>query len=77
VVKAEVLTDKVALHLRAKKSFEDVYKVWRKAGEEWLITNDMAEAHIPDVNEEIVKRPKATTLSNRQYCYVLDPVIDG
>lgn len=38
-VKAEILTDKVAIRLRAKRHFEDVYGGKRKAGEEWLVTN--------------------------------------
>ena len=45
----------------------------RHAGDEWLITNDMTEFHILDVYEENVKTVYATTLSNRQYCVVLDP----
>ena len=39
VVKGEVLTDKQCLHLRAIHEFVDVYKVKRRAGDEWLVTN--------------------------------------
>jgi len=77
VVKAVVLTDKKALHLRALKSFTDVYSKPRKAGEEWLITIENNSTHIPDVYEEVVGEVKITTLSNRQYCVVLDPFKDG
>ena len=49
VVSAYILTSKEALHLVAKVSFMDVYGVQRKAGEEWLVTKEMAELHIPDV----------------------------
>ncbi|KAL6044095.1 Major vault protein [Balamuthia mandrillaris] len=73
-VKARILTDKTALHLCATKTFSDVLGVRRKAGEEWLVTIDQAESYIPDVYEEIVGEVRVTTLSNRQYAVVLDPV---
>jgi len=72
-VSAFVLTDKKALHLRAVRTFVDVFKKERKAGEEWLVSFAQAETHIPDVNEQVVGEVKVTTLNNRQYCYVLDP----
>jgi len=68
-----VVTEKKALHLKAKIDFQDVYGIKRKAGEEWLVTSDIAQLHIPDVNEEFVGQVNATTLSNRQYCIILDP----
>lgn len=74
IVKAIVLTDKKALHLRSTKTFTDVYRKQRKAGEEWLVTLQDSSTHIPDVYEEVVGEVKITTLSNRQYCVVLDPV---
>jgi major vault protein len=73
-VQAKVLTDKRALHLRANKTFTDVFGIKRKAGEEWLVTINHAETHIPDVNEELVGEVRVTTLSNRQYTVVLDPL---
>jgi len=73
-VKAYVLTEKKALQLRAIRTFTDVYKIERKAGEEWLVTINLAETHIPDVYEEVVGEVKITALSNRQYCVILDPV---
>jgi len=33
-----------------------------------------AETHIPDVYEEVVGEVRITTLTNRQYCVVLDPI---
>jgi len=73
-VKAHVLTDKKALHLKAKRTFDDVFGKTRKAGQEWLVTFNDAETHIPDVYEEVVGEVKITTLNNRQYTVVLDPV---
>jgi major vault protein len=73
-VKAIVLTEKKALHLRASRTFKDVFGKERKAGDEWLITIKDTEAHIPDVNEAVVGEVQLTTLNNRQYCVVLDPV---
>lgn len=74
---AHILTDKTALHLRALRTFKDVYSVQRKAGEEWLVTADIAETHVQDVHEAIVGTVPIITLTNRQYCVILDPVVDG
>jgi len=78
IVKTEaavILTDKKALHLRASRTFTDQYGVERKAGEEWLVTLDKAEKHIPDVYEVVVNGDVSiTTLNSRQYAVILDPV---
>jgi len=73
-ITAHVLTDKRALHLKATKTFTDAFGKERKAGEEWLVTSADAETHIPDVYEQVVGEVKITTLNNRQYCIVLDPL---
>ena len=36
--KIKVLTEKKALHLKATRTFTDVFGTKRKAGEEWLVT---------------------------------------
>lgn len=77
VVNAFVLTDKKALHMRALRTFTDDFSVKRKNGEEWLITSDKCENHIPHVYEELVGVIDITTLTNRQYCVILDPVDDS
>lgn len=74
VVNAYTLTEKKALHLRANRTFTDALGVTRKAGEEWIVTREQAETYIPDVHESVVGEVNITTLSNRQYCVVLDPV---
>lgn len=71
-VYASVLTDTKAIHLRATTTFKDHYGIERKNGDEWLVTNDMASSHIADVYEEIVAEIEITTLSNRQYCVILN-----
>jgi major vault protein len=76
-VKAIVLTEKKALHLRATRTYADAFNKTRKAGDEWLTTIKDTETHIPDVNEQVVGEVPLTTLSNRQYCVVLDPVVAG
>lgn len=73
IVNAYVLTDKKALHLRALRTYADDFKVMRKNGEEWLITMKDTETHIPNVYEEVIGVVAITTLSNRQYCVILDP----
>ena len=42
-----------ALHVRCLQTFEDEFGIKRKNGEEWLITMNDAETHIPDVYEEV------------------------
>jgi major vault protein len=75
VLEAAILTDKMALHLRAARTFKDIYGLQRKAGEEWLVTAKMAEVHVPDVHEEIVGNVPITTLTNRQYWYDMNQYI--
>jgi major vault protein len=72
-ISAYVLTEKKALQLEALRTFTDVFKVVRKAGEQWLVTIRDAETHIPDVYERVVGEVNITTLNSRQYCVVLDP----
>ena len=55
-VNAAVLTDKVALHVEALKTFVDRFGQERKTGECWLLTNQLTETFIPSVNEKIVKK---------------------
>lgn len=74
LVDAYVLTEKVALHMRATQTFTDRNGVTHRNGEEWLIKMEDTEAHIPDVYEEVAGVTNITTLTNRQYCVILDPV---
>eukprot|EP00003_Mantamonas_plastica_P021861 TRINITY_DN360_c0_g1_i6.p1 TRINITY_DN360_c0_g1~~TRINITY_DN360_c0_g1_i6.p1 ORF type:complete len:1008 (+),score=320.83 TRINITY_DN360_c0_g1_i6:471-3494(+) len=76
-VKAVVLTEKTALHLRAIRTFTDVFGKERKAGEEWLVRLSDADTHIPDVNEENLGEVSIQTLTKRQYCVVLNPYKNG
>eukprot|EP00730_Choanoeca_flexa_P005763 TRINITY_DN12017_c0_g1_i4.p2 TRINITY_DN12017_c0_g1~~TRINITY_DN12017_c0_g1_i4.p2 ORF type:complete len:845 (+),score=302.06 TRINITY_DN12017_c0_g1_i4:131-2665(+) len=73
-VDAHVLTDKDALHMRALRNFTDEGGVERKTGEEWLITNQDCETHIPSVYTEVMDVISITTLTNRQYAIILNPV---
>jgi len=76
-ISAYVLTDKKALHLSAITTFVDIRKKERKAGEQWLVTLNEAETHIPDVYERVVGEVPITTLTSRQYAIILDPVENG
>ena len=75
--KAYILTDKKCVHLKARKDMTDFYGNERKAGSEWLIGIENTETHILDVNEEFVKDVNITSLTNRQYCYIINPMKDG
>lgn len=50
-----VLSPKIGLHVRAKRTFVDeiTKKKW-KAGEEWLVTRNNTEVYFPGINEEII-----------------------
>jgi len=73
-IAAYVLSEKTALHLHATRTFVDVFGKKRKAGEEWLVTIKDSETHIPDVYEQVIGTVNATTLTNRQFGVILDPV---
>ncbi|KAK7088812.1 major vault protein-like isoform X5 [Littorina saxatilis] len=73
IVNAYVLTEKKALHVRALKTYKDDFGKTRRNGEEWLIQSTDTETHIPNVYEEVVGVVPITSLTNRQYCVVLDP----
>lgn len=75
VEKAQILTDKKALHLRALKTFKDDFGQMRNYGDEWLVTRDQTEAHILHVYEELVGVKEITVLSSREYCVILNPMI--
>jgi len=72
-VDAIVLTDKVALHVRALKTFSDVFGKERRTGEEWLITTEDTDTYIPGIYEDVVAEVEITVLTNRQYAVVLNP----
>ena len=74
IIKAYVLTEKKALHLRAKRTFTDIFNRQRKAGDEWLVTFTDAEIHIPDVYEEVFGEVEITTLGDREWCIVVNPI---
>merc|ERR1712159_613282 len=77
VVNANIITEKKALQLSAEKTFIDVYGKEGKAGEEWLVTINDSDSHIPDVYENVDGVVAITTLTNRQFCVVLDPYVDN
>ncbi|XP_037363159.1 major vault protein isoform X2 [Talpa occidentalis] len=74
LVDAVILTEKTALHLRARQNFRDLRGVSRRTGEEWLVTVQDTEAHVPDVYEEVLGVVPITTLGPHNYCVILDPV---
>jgi len=73
-LKATILSDTQALRLKATSNFVDCYYQERNAGEEWVVTNNDASSHIPDVYEQVVEILQKIVLNRWQYCVVLDPV---
>nr|KAF6355545.1 major vault protein [Myotis myotis] len=57
-----------------RQNFRDSRGVARRTGEEWLVTVQDTEAHVPDVYEEVLGVVPITTLGPRNYCVILDPV---
>ena len=49
--KGYILTEQIALHIRALKDFTDFYGKKRLAGEEWLIEKSVKDVHIIDAQE--------------------------
>lgn len=74
VMDAYILTERTALHLRARRTFTDIRGREHRAGEEWLVTLSETEAHIPDIYEEVVGEVEITTLGEREWCIVTNPV---
>ncbi len=70
ILESYIITDKLALHLKAEQNFTDCYGVKRKAGEEWLVTNNMGSTHILDIHESRVGQTTLKVLSKDQYCIV-------
>lgn len=72
---AHVLTEKVALHMRALRTFrDDLSGTLRRNGDEFLVKMADTESYIPSVSEEVVKLVDITTLTNRQYAVIVNPV---
>lgn len=72
-VEGIILTNRKALHLIATNTFVDIYGQERRAGEEWLITKQIASVHICDVYEKVVAEIQLTTLRIDEHCYLLNP----
>jgi len=72
-IKALILTEAKAVHFRALHDFTSLGKS-RVTGSEWLVTQEDCNAYIPGVNEEVVGYVNKTSLSEAQYCNVVDPV---
>lgn len=60
--------------MRCLKTFTDVNDTKRRNGEEWLIKMSDSETHIAGVYEEVLGVVHITTISNRQYCVIQNPV---
>merc|ERR1719192_1073587 len=74
-ITATYLTDKLAVHVIATQSFKDEnLNKTRKSGEEYLVTINDTETFIPDVYEKVVGTVNVTTLNNRQYCVIVNPI---
>jgi len=76
-VTAIALSEKQALRLKATNNFTDMYGNARHTGDEWLITLQNAQTHIPDVSEDVIGLEPLIFLTPRQFCVVNNPVENG
>jgi len=76
-VSAIALTEKQALHLKAKNNFTDIYGNARHTGDEWLITLHDAQTHIPDVYEDVSGLEPLIFLTPRQFCVIENPKMEN
>lgn len=72
-VKATILDEKTAIHLRALNSFVDIYNIERKAGEEWMISKEVAPYHTCGIYEEKTNVITRTVLTSNQYVIIENP----
>jgi len=72
-VTAIVLSPKNALQLVATDTHTDQFGRRHRAGDEWLVTMNDCDSYIPDINQTVRGIVDIQTLSNRQFCVVLDP----
>ncbi|KAJ9463428.1 Major vault protein [Diplonema papillatum] len=74
---ARVITDRKAIEVEALTTHTDAFGKKRAAGERWLVTSKETSSFIHEVTEKITRTVPLTTLSNRQYCVVIDPIKNG
>ncbi|QQP31561.1 Uncharacterized protein FKW44_025198, partial [Caligus rogercresseyi] len=74
VVKAHIPLPEVAILVRSNANFKDKFEIERKNGDQYLITCEETSAFIPDVQERILGTVEATTLDNRHYCTIVNPI---
>jgi len=74
VIEPLVLTDTLAVHLKAVHKFTDVFGTVRYPGDEWLITREQEETHITPVYAQKVAEVRITTLTRTQYAVIQNPV---
>lgn len=73
---AIILTDQIAIHVRAVRDFTDRFKVKRQTGQEWLVTVQMCSTFVPTPDEKVInKAVSLTVLTKEQYTVVLNPLI--
>ena len=72
-VPAAVLGPKTALHVVATDTHTDVFGRRHRAGDEWLVTVADCDTYIPDISETLRGVVEIQTLTNRQFCVVLNP----
>jgi len=72
-VSAIVLSPKKALHLVATDTHTDEFGRKHRAGDEWLVTMNDCDSYIPDISQNVRGIVDIQTLSNRQFCVVLNP----
>ncbi|KAF8561643.1 hypothetical protein P879_11461 [Paragonimus westermani] len=63
-----------AVHVRSIRTHQDRFGNTRKCGDEWLVTQRDADSYLCDIDEEMVRIVRVTTLMEKHYCVILNPV---
>lgn len=70
-----ILSDSIAIHVKALRSFVQANGITRRTGEEYLITKKDMDVYQLNTNEQYVATVPITTLTQGQYCIINNPMV--
>merc|ERR1711935_1237047 len=65
-----LITEHTAVKLYSSVDHKDFFGTLRRAGDEWLVTNDMATEYILDIHETKIETVKRTVLETKNYAMI-------
>lgn len=77
-VKPIVVTDKLALVIKASRPhFDELFKVDRLPGDEWLVTSEDTESYLLPPDQEMVRQQPLFQLQRKEFLTISNPHRDG